>query len=91
MKKYFYRQSAQTSIVGFLLAIAIMFFIGYGTYDFYLNKHSSLQKSWYKSIFPDEKTSNKEEVGIFDDMKERIKGVNRATMDRQNQLPQEYR
>ena len=91
MKKIYQKlekQNAFVSVLSLLITMAIIFFIGYWTYDHYLVKHPSSVSGQEQGALSDY-NSNDSQLGIFHDMKQKISDVNRKTKERENQLPQE--
>ena len=74
------------SILGLLIAMAIIFFIGYWAYGHYLLKRPASADGQNKGALSDY-NPNDSQFGIFQDMKQKISDVNRKTRERENQLP----
>ena len=73
------------AIIGLLLTLAIIFFLGFKAYDIYLNKPSDQKTSGDQSQVQSGGYYSSR-VQTFVDTKEKIKGVNKMISDREDQF-----
>ncbi len=81
-----FNQKGFMSALGLLMAMAIMFFIGYLAYGRYLNKRPGSADN-QKAL--SDYNPNDSQLGIFQDMKQKIADVNQKTKERADQFPNE--
>ena len=77
-------QKAFVSLLGLLLAIAIIVFIGYKMYGVYLNK--STPDAQTKKALADQNIDMSNQMGAFGGAKTKIRDVNKILQDQSDQM-----
>jgi len=78
-------QKGFVAVIGLLLALCIIFFLGFKAYDIYLNKPSEDQKANGK-VQIQEGGYYSSRINVLHDSKEKIKDVNKMILEREDQL-----
>lgn len=86
MKNYFKDRKGFVSLLGLLLAMAIIFFLGYKAYGTYLSKPKTDSKTTQALSESGINTSNN--ISTFQSMKERLKEINTEADNQYRQIEQ---
>lgn len=86
MRKLCANESGFLSLLGLLLAIAIICFVGYKAYGTYLSKPKVDSKT--RQALSESGIDVSNDISTFQSMKERIKSVNQSAADQYKQIEQ---
>ena len=84
MKNSLSNENGFLSLLGLLLAMAIIFFLGYKIYGAYLLKPSVDTRT--KNALSQEGLSSASNTSSFDSMTQRVKDINKAAADQYKQI-----